>query len=328
MPHGHMGWEVSGSRNTIIQDAANPRMIKIIFGVRSSSEFNSWGRTSKKVTYKNVPQAKPCKIPLNMTASRELLISITPMPMPKPNGAATQNMRVSLAIVLVFKLLWTRLRLSPNAMTHLCNITAAKICKTSFTFCCNPMASPSKTEWRERATRRRRDLIEELAGTEWWEWWWVLFDSWFIELLPYDVTSTSCGGSASVSCLGLDNKGSLSPCSPCLLLFRLFFRGKITAKCFNYLSWWSLQSREICSITRTIKRPSTTRNSAMGKELVILSFLITSFMLFCTSGRRSSKQVPKKTPPAKQFRRLRTCPYLKKNEILVNNALNFNLNLT
>ena len=186
-------------------------MMKIIFGVRSSLEFNSWGRTSKNVTYRNVPQAKPCKIPLSITASRELLIFMTPIPMPRPSGAAIQNMSVSLTIVLVFNLLWTRLRLKPNAITHLCSITAAKICSTSFTFSCNPMARPSKTECSERATNNNRDLMEELVGNEWWEWW-LLLCSWFIDPLPYDVMSTPCGGSPGVSCLCLDSRGSLSSC--------------------------------------------------------------------------------------------------------------------
>lgn len=46
----HFGLAVSGSMNTIAQDAAKPNIMKIIFGVRKSLLFNSCGSTSKKVT--------------------------------------------------------------------------------------------------------------------------------------------------------------------------------------------------------------------------------------------------------------------------------------
>ena len=55
----HLGLGVPGSRKTIAQAAAKPRMIKIILGILKSLLFNSWGNTSKNVTYKNVPHAKP-----------------------------------------------------------------------------------------------------------------------------------------------------------------------------------------------------------------------------------------------------------------------------
>jgi hypothetical protein len=46
-------------------------------------------------------------------------------------------------------------------------------------------------------------------------------------------------------------------------------------------------------------------------------------MLSCTSGNKSSRQVPRKTPPAKQFNKLITREYLKKREKNVN--INFRL---
>jgi hypothetical protein len=50
---------------------------------------------------------------------------------------------------------------------------------------------------------------------------------------------------------------------------------------------------------------------------------MTSSMLSCTSGNKSSRQVPRKTPPAKQFNKLITREYLKKREKNVNVNINF-----
>jgi len=47
----------------------------------------------------------------------------------------------------------------------------------------------------------------------------------------------------------------------------------------------------------------------MGKDPVMLSNSVASFTLSWTSGKRSSRQVPKKTPPAKQLRKLITRSY-------------------
>lgn len=67
-----------------------------------------------------------------------------------------------------------------------------------------------------------------------------------------------------------------------------------------------------------MKSPKTTRNSATGNELLIFNAVITSFILSWTSGKRSRRQVPRKTPPAKQFNRLITRVYLVKRENNIN----------
>lgn len=77
-----------------------------------------------------------------------------------------------------------------------------------------------------------------------------------------------------------------------------------------YLVDSDLHSREICSTIKTVKSPKTTKNSATGNELSIFNAVMTSSMLSCTSGNKSNRQVPRKTPPAKQFSRLITRVYL------------------
>ena len=112
-----------------IQINKDPNITQQIFLMRClAEEVNSCGRASKKVIYKNVPDAMHCKTPF--TASLARLSSMPKMkaPIAMPVGDARENTKLdSTNFETVKPEDCARLSPNENAITSLCANTAIKI---------------------------------------------------------------------------------------------------------------------------------------------------------------------------------------------------------
>lgn len=87
--------------------------------------------------------------------------SIINIPTPTPSGLARLKMMVETRKFLKFNEDWAMLRPRLKAMTVLWTMTAMTIEKNCPELSWRPMATPSKTEWKERAKRSITLLREE-----------------------------------------------------------------------------------------------------------------------------------------------------------------------
>ena len=88
------------------------------------------------------------------------------IPSPTPIGLARLKMMLEMTKVLRLREDWAMLSPREKAMTALWTMTAMKMLKSSPEFSCRPMASPSKTEWNERARSSMMLLREDCWRTE------------------------------------------------------------------------------------------------------------------------------------------------------------------
>jgi len=95
-----------------------------------------------------------------------------PIPIATPRGLERLKVMLENTKALTDKLLCAILRPRLKAMTALCIITAMKMASISLVSVCRPIARPSKTEWKERAMRRRMDLRLECWKAPWLMCWW------------------------------------------------------------------------------------------------------------------------------------------------------------
>lgn len=164
-----------------IETTENPKTRDNIFIIRSSFEFNSCGRTSKNVTYKNVPVAKPCNIQLVTIMGMPVTKSTTTIPRIIPKGEVSAKNIMPFMALLLSSLLWERFKPSVNAIMHLWITTAKKIFITFSTDDCNPIARPSNIECNDKAKTNNKERKIECELGSWWKetsWEWSSLSSW------------------------------------------------------------------------------------------------------------------------------------------------------
>ena len=95
------------------QMLANPNMTNSSFIILFLGWLSSWGRTSKKVMYRNVPPAMPWSTELAMSPFKVLFMSAKAIPKPMPIGDATAKMKPDTRYRLTLMLDWAKVSPRP-----------------------------------------------------------------------------------------------------------------------------------------------------------------------------------------------------------------------
>ena len=116
------------------------------------------------------PPGLPCNTPLQMSVLRLSGRSSMAIPKATPIGLDRLKITFEMMKLLLVSEDWAMLSPREKAMTALWTMTAMKMERSWPEFSWSPMATPSKTEWKERANSSMILRSEDCWNTVWDRW--------------------------------------------------------------------------------------------------------------------------------------------------------------